>query len=41
MVDERRTLVSGNWKMHENHLEALKLVRDLAALFRETSAPEG
>jgi triosephosphate isomerase len=41
MSDERCTLVSGNWKMHKDHLEALKLVRDLAALFRVTRAPEG
>jgi triosephosphate isomerase len=27
MSDERCTLVSGNWKMHKDHLEALKLVR--------------
>ncbi len=25
----RRPLVSGNWKMHHDHIEALHLVRDL------------
>ncbi len=29
MKDARRPLVSGNWKMHHDHVEALHLVRDL------------
>ena len=29
MTDGRRPLVSGNWKMHHDHVEALHLVRDL------------
>lgn len=41
MGDGRKPLVSGNWKMHENHFEALKLVQELAALLRATSVPEG
>jgi triosephosphate isomerase (TIM) len=28
-VSERRPLVSGNWKMHHDHIEALHAVRDL------------
>jgi triosephosphate isomerase len=28
-VTKRRPLVSGNWKMHHDHIEALHLVRDL------------
>jgi triosephosphate isomerase len=28
-VNARRPLVSGNWKMHHDHIEALHLVRDL------------
>jgi triosephosphate isomerase (TIM) len=28
-VSERRPLVSGNWKMHHDHIEALHTVRDL------------
>jgi len=39
--DDRITLVSGNWKMHENHFEALKLVQELAALLRASGVPEG
>ncbi len=29
MASPRRPLVSGNWKMHHDHIEALHLVRDL------------
>jgi triosephosphate isomerase len=29
MAESRRPLVSGNWKMHHDHLEALHAVRDL------------
>jgi triosephosphate isomerase len=38
---ERGILVSGNWKMHQNHFEALKLVQELAALLRAGGVPEG
>ena len=41
MSAERGILVSGNWKMHENHFEALKLVQELAALLRAGGVPEG
>jgi len=34
VVDERDMIVSGNWKMHENHVEALKLVQALGSLLR-------
>lgn len=27
---DRRTLISGNWKMHNNHLEAIQLVQQLS-----------
>jgi triosephosphate isomerase len=37
----RPVLVSGNWKMFENHFEALKLVQELAALLRSGGLPEG
>ncbi len=40
-VGERGVLVSGNWKMHINHFEALKLVQELAALLRAQALPEG
>ncbi|MFV0525128.1 MAG: triose-phosphate isomerase [Acidimicrobiales bacterium] len=29
-MSERRPLISGNWKMHLNHFEALKLVQELS-----------
>ncbi len=32
MSEERRPLISGNWKMHLNHFEALKLVQELTYL---------
>lgn len=32
----RRTLVSANWKMHHDHLEALHFVRDLALRMKDT-----
>ncbi|HTX01250.1 MAG TPA: triose-phosphate isomerase, partial [Acidimicrobiales bacterium] len=39
---ERRTLlVSGNWKMNENHFEALRLVQELAAILRPGGIPAG
>lgn len=30
MPDERRPLISGNWKMHHNHFEAIQTVQKLA-----------
>jgi triosephosphate isomerase len=39
--DERGLLVSGNWKMNENHFEAVKLVTELAALLRVKGVPAG
>ncbi len=39
--DARPLLVSGNWKMNENHFEALKLVQELAALLRAGGVPAG
>jgi triosephosphate isomerase (TIM) len=32
--DERRPLVSGNWKMHHDHIEALHFVRDFGLRLR-------
>ncbi len=34
MSTKRSTLISGNWKMNENHFESLKLIQELAALLR-------
>ena len=41
MTSERGVLISGNWKMNENHFEALKLVQELAALLLAGSIPAG
>ncbi|MGD0743407.1 MAG: triose-phosphate isomerase [Acidimicrobiales bacterium] len=41
MESDRGVLVSGNWKMHENHFEALKLVQELAALLFAGAIPPG
>jgi triosephosphate isomerase (TIM) len=41
MNGDRGVLVSGNWKMHENHFEALRLVQELAALLRHSAVPGG
>ena len=30
MPDERKPLISGNWKMHHNHLEAIQVVQKLS-----------
>ena len=32
MMNERRPLISGNWKMHHNHFEAIQSVQKLAYL---------
>ena len=37
----RPVLVSGNWKMHHNHFEALEMVQKLAALLRSSPLPKG
>ena len=34
-------LVSGNWKMNQNHYEAIQLVQKLAALLRAAPLPDG
>ncbi len=41
MASERGVLVSGNWKMNENHFEALKLVQELVALLFAGAIPPG
>ncbi len=41
MSEGRPLLVSGNWKMNENHFESLKLVQELAALLRAGGLPPG
>lgn len=41
MTPERGALISGNWKMNENHYEALKLVQELAALLLQGAIPQG
>jgi len=33
MTSDRKPLISGNWKMHHNHFEALQLVQKLSYLF--------
>jgi triosephosphate isomerase (TIM) len=37
----RPVLVSGNWKMHHNHFQAIETVQKLAALFRSAAVPRG
>lgn len=41
MVSGRGVLISGNWKMNENHFEALKLIQELAALLAAGTIPPG
>lgn len=41
MSDDRGVLISANWKMNENHFEAVKLVAELSALLRSSPLPEG
>ena len=31
-VNQRRPIISGNWKMNQNHFEAIQLVQKLAYL---------
>jgi triosephosphate isomerase (TIM) len=38
---DRGVLVSGNWKMHHTHYEAIQVVQKLAALLRADPAPDG
>ncbi len=40
MSHGRGFLVAGNWKMHENHYEAVKLMTELAALIRSGGVPD-
>jgi len=37
----RGVLVSGNWKMHHTHYEAIQVVQKLAALLRASPVPDG
>ncbi|MGH9172157.1 MAG: triose-phosphate isomerase [Acidimicrobiales bacterium] len=41
MATGREILVSGNWKMHHNHYEAIQFVQKLAALLRAAPVPTG
>jgi triosephosphate isomerase (TIM) len=40
MNQDRGVLISANWKMNENHFEAVKLVTELSALLRANPLPE-
>lgn len=40
MTAKRPTLISGNWKMNENHYESIKLIQELAALLRAQGVPK-
>jgi triosephosphate isomerase len=40
MNHDRGVLISANWKMNENHYEAVKLVTELSALLRANPLPE-
>lgn len=37
----REKLVSGNWKMHHNHYEAIQFVQKLSAMLRASPVPPG
>ena len=41
MGDQRVVLISANWKMHLNHVEALELVQQLAGHLRASAIPAG
>ena len=41
MGDQRVVLISANWKMHLNHVEALGLVQQLAGYLRASAIPAG
>lgn len=40
MNPKRTVLISGNWKMYENHYESLKLIQELAAMLRAQGVPK-
>jgi triosephosphate isomerase len=40
MNPDRGALISANWKMNENHYEAVKLVTELSALLRANPLPD-
>jgi triosephosphate isomerase (TIM) len=40
IVADRKPLISGNWKMHHNHFEALQTVQKLSYLLTEDDAAE-
>ena len=40
MNPDRGVLISANWKMNENHYEAVKLVSELSALIRANPLPD-
>jgi triosephosphate isomerase len=40
MNPDRGVLISANWKMNENHYEAVKLVTELSALLRANPLPD-
>jgi triosephosphate isomerase len=41
MGDQRVVLISANWKMHLNQVEALGLVQQLAGHLRASAIPAG
>ncbi|MGD0082742.1 MAG: triose-phosphate isomerase [Acidimicrobiales bacterium] len=41
VVASREVLISGNWKMHHNHYEAIQMVQKLAAILRARPVPTG
>ena len=38
MSDDRRPLISGNWKMNLNHFEAIQTVQKLSYLLGKTTS---
>ena len=38
MAEDRKPLISGNWKMHHNHFEAIQTVQKLSY---SSAAPHG
>jgi triosephosphate isomerase len=40
-MTSRSLLISGNWKMHHNHYEAIQVIQKLSALFRAAPVPLG
>ncbi len=41
LASPRELLISGNWKMHHNHYEAIQFVQKLAAILRASPVPAG